>query len=125
MGIYITAIVLAIIDFIYIYAFRFDDLSEDQLVLYSPLWFLFFIFGIYGLVASNLKKQVDEGKYQDLREALVHSSESYGIFGPLRQLFFFPLIFLNLKNTFFLAIISALIWAGLLFLFFQFIFSML
>lgn len=122
MVIYITAIVLAVIDFIYVYAFHFDDFSEEQLVLYSPLWFLFFIFGIYGWVASYLKKQVDEGKYQDLREALVHSSESYGIFGPLRQLFFFPLIFINLKNTFLLTVISTLIWAGLLALFFLFIF---
>lgn len=125
MGIYITAIVLAIIDFIYIYAFLFDDLSEDQLVLYTPLWFLIFIFGIYGLVSNKLKKQVDQGKYQNMREALIHSSKSFGIFGPLRQLLFFPLIFLNLKNTFLLAIVSAMIWAGLLLLFFQFIFPML
>ena len=122
MGIYISAIILAVINFIYIYAFHFDDLSEDQLVLYTPLWFLLFIFGIYGLVSIKLKKQVDKGKYQNTREALVHSSKSYGIFGPFCQLFFFPLIFLNLKNIFLLSIISVLIWTGLLFLFFQFIF---
>ena len=122
MGIYILAIILAIINFIYIYGFHFDDLSEDQLVLYSPLWFLLFIFGIYGLVSIELKKKVDKGEYKNIREALVHTSKSYGIFRPFCQLFFFPLIFLNLKNIFLLSITSVLAWSGLLFLFFLFIF---
>ena len=121
-GIYITAIVLALINFIYIYIFNFDSLSEEKLVLYTPIWLLLFIFGIYGLQSSKLMKQVNEGKYQNTREALVQSSKSFGIFGPLRQIFFFPLIFLNLKNTFQLAIVSTLIWAAILVLFFQFIF---
>ena len=121
-GIYITAIVLALINFIYIYIFNFDSLSEEKLVLYTPVWLLLFIFGIYGLLSSKLMKQVNEGKYQNTREALVQSSKSFGIFGPLRQIFFFPLIFLNLKNTFQLAIVSTLIWAAILVLFFQFIF---
>ena len=120
--IYITAIVLALINFIYIYIFKFDSLSEEKLVLYTPVWLLLFIFGIYGLQSSKLMKQVNEGKYQNTREALVQSSKSFGIFGPLRQIFFFPLIFLNLKNTFLLAIVSTLIWAAILVLFFQFIF---
>ena len=120
--IYITAIVLALINFIYIYIFNFDSLSEEKLVLYTPVWLLLFIFGIYGLQSSKLMKQVNEGKYQNMREALVQSSKSFGIFGPLRQIFFFPLIFLNLKNTFQLAIVSTLIWAAILVLFFQFIF---
>ena len=120
--IYITAIVLALINFIYIYIFKFDSLSEEKLVLYTPVWLLLFIFGIYGLQSSKLMKQVNEGKYQNMREALVQSSKSFGIFGPLRQIFFFPLIFLNLKNTFQLAIVSTLIWAAILVLFFQFIF---
>ena len=122
IGVYITAIVLALINFIYIYIFKFDSLSEEKLVLYTPVWLLLFIFGIYGLLSSKLMKQVNEGKYQNMREALVQSSKSFGIFGPLRQIFFFPLIFLNLKNTFLLAIVSTLIWAAILVLFFQFIF---
>lgn len=125
MSVYITAIVLAVINFIYIYVFRFDDLTEEQLVLNSPLWVLLFIFGIYGTTISKLQKQINEGKYQTLREALVYSSESFGIFGPLRQLFFFPLFFLTLKSLFLTAFVSALIWAGLLVLFFQFIFPKL
>ena len=88
--IYITAIVLALINFIYIYIFKFDSLSEEKLVLYTPVWLLLFIFGIYGLQSSKLMKQVNEGKYQNMREALVQSSKSFGIFGPLRQIFFFP-----------------------------------
>ena len=122
IGIYITAIVLALINFIYIYIFKFDSLSEEKLVLYTPVWLLLFIFGIYGLLSSKLMKLVNEGKYQNTREALVQSSKSFGIFGPLRQIFFFPLIFLNLKNTFLIAIVSTLIWAAILVLFFQFIF---
>jgi len=122
IGIYITAIVLALINFIYIYIFKFDSLSEEKLVLYTPVWLLLFIFGIYGLQSSKLMKQVNEGKYQNMREALVQSSKSFGIFGPFRQIFFFPLIFLNLKNTFQLAIVSTLIWAAILVLFFKFIF---
>ena len=122
IGIYITAIVLALINFIYIYLFKFDSLSEEKLVLYTPAWLLLFIFGIYGLLSSKLMKQVNEGKYQNTREALVQSSKSFGIFGPLGQIFFFPLIFLNLKNTFLLVIVSTLIWAAMLVLFFLFIF---
>jgi len=122
IGIYITAIVLALINFIYIYIFKFDSLSEEKLVLYTPVWLLLFIFGIYGLLSIKLMKLVNEGKYQNTREALVQSSKSFGIFGPLRQIFFFPLIFLNLKNTFQLAIVSTLIWAAILVLFFKFIF---
>ena len=122
IGIYITAIVLALINFTYIYIFRFDSLSEEKLVLYTPVWLLLFIFGIYGLLSNKLLKQVNEGKYKNTREALVQSSKAFGIFGPLRQIFFFPLIFLNFKNTFQLAIVSTLIWAGILVLFFKFIF---
>ena len=121
-GIYKTSIVLALIHFVYIYLYKFDSLSEEKLVLYTPVWFLLFIFGIYGLQSSKLMKQVNEGTYQNTREALVQSSKSFGIFSPLRQIFFFPLIFLNLKNTFQLAIVSTLIWAAILVLFFQFIF---
>ena len=119
---YITAIVLALINFIYIYFVKFDSLSEEKLILYAPVWSLLFIFGIYGLLSTKLIKQVNEGKYQNTREALVQSSKSFGIFGPFRQILFFPLIFLNLKNTFQLAIVSTMIWAVILVLFFQFIF---
>ena len=119
---YITAIVLALINFIYIYFVKFDSLSEEKLILYAPVWSLLFIFGIYGLLSTKLIKQVNEGKYQNTREALVQSSKSFGIFGPIRQILFFPLIFLNLKNTFQLAIVSTMIWAVILVLFFQFIF---
>ena len=119
---YITAIVLALINFIYIYIVKFDSLSEEKLISYTPVWLLLFIFGIYGLLSTKLIKQVNEGKYQNTREALVQSSKSFGIFGPFRQIFFFPLIFLNLKNTFQLAIVSTLIWAVVLVLFFQFVF---
>lgn len=122
MQLYISTIILAVINFIYIYGFHFDELSEDQLVLYTPLWFLPFIFGIYGFVSFKLKEKVDKGEYKSIREALVQSSKSYGIFGPVCQLFFFPFIFLDLKNIFLLSIISVLIWTGLLFVFFQFIF---
>lgn len=122
MGIYISAIIIAVINFIYIYAFHFDDLSEEQLVQYTPFWFLFFIFGIYGFVLSKLKKKVDKGEYKNTGEALVHISKSYGIFGPVCQLLFFPLIFLDFKNIFLLSIFCVLIWTGLLFLFFKFIF---
>ncbi|MGD8769922.1 MAG: hypothetical protein PVJ06_07740 [Desulfobacterales bacterium] len=120
--IYTTAIVLALTTFIYIYIFKFDSLSEEKLVLYTPVWLLLFIFGSYGLLSSKLMKQVKEGKYQNTREALVQSSKSFGIFGPLRQILFFPLFFLNLKNTFLLAMVSTLIWAAVMVLFFQFIF---
>jgi len=120
--IYIFAIILALINFVYIYLVKFDSLSEETLVLYTPAWFLLFIFGIYGLLSSKLMKQVDEGKYQNLREALIHSSKSFGIFGPLLQIIFFPFIFFNLKNTFLLVILGTLIWAVILVLFFQFVF---
>jgi len=125
MGFYITAIILALVNFIYIYGYKFNSLSEEQLVFFTPLWLLLFIFGTHGLVANTLIQQVDEGKYRNTREALVQSSKSFGIFGPLRQLFFFPLIILNQKNALLLAVFSALIWGALLVLFFQFIFPVL
>lgn len=122
IGIYITAIILALIDFIYIYILKFDSLSEEKLVFFTPIWLLLFIFGTYGLLSSKLMSLVNEGKHQNTREALVQSSKSFGIFDPLLQIFFFPLIFLNLKNPFQLAIISTLMWAAMLVLFFKFIF---
>ena len=122
MAIYVTAILLAVSNFIYIYSFRFDDFSEEQLIYYSPLWFLLLIFGIYGLTVSKMQQQVDEKQYQNIRQALVDSSPSFGIFGPLRQLFFFPLFFLFFESVFVTALVSTLIWAGLLGLFFLLIF---
>ncbi len=122
MGIYIATLVLGLINFVYIYVFKFDSLTEDQLVLYTPIWLLLFIFGAYGIFSCKLMREVKEGHYQNMRAALVESSKSFGIFGPLRQIFFFPLIFLNVKNVFFLALVSTLIWAVLLVLFLQFIF---
>jgi len=80
------------------------------------------LIGTHELVASKLIQRIDEGKYRSIREALVRSSQSFGIFGPLRQLFFFPLTILNLKNAILLAAVSTLIWGALLVLFFQFVF---
>lgn len=122
MGFYITAIIISLVNFIYIYGYKFDSLSEEELVLYSPLWLLLFIFGTHGLVAAKLVQKIDAGKYQNMREALVQSSKAYGIFGPLRQLFFFPLIVVNIKSAILLAVLSTLIWGALLVLFFQFVF---
>jgi predicted MFS family arabinose efflux permease len=122
VNVYITAIILSLINFIYIYAYKFDSLSEEKLITLSPVWLLLFIFGTHGFIATKLMEKVNQKKFKNMREALVGSSRSYGIFGPFRQIFFFPIILFNIKNCFLLAVLSMLIWAGLLVLFFQFIF---
>lgn len=126
MMLYILSIVFSVVLFVYIYAFRFDALSETQLVFYAPIWFFFLVFGIYGCVATTLSRQVENGQYKSIREAFIENSKSFGIFGILGQLLFFPMIILNFKtNVMALTITSALIWLGGLVLFFQFVFPVL
>ena len=122
MKIYPLCIVIALANFVYIYGFRFDDMSEEHLVLYTPLWFLVFIFGIYGIVTEKLIELVKERKTENLRGALLQSCKSFGILGVFGQLIFFPLFFMSGDNKLKISAISALIWGLLLFIFFKVIF---
>ena len=123
--VYNLAIAWGVGYFIYIYIFSFDALSEDELVKLAQLWLLPFVFGLHGLVAGNLLKAVAEGKFPGLRRAVVEKSRNYGIFGPLGQLIFFPLILAEPKRPITAALLGAGFWGVLLAVFIQFVFPAL
>lgn len=125
MALYLFGLIIGLGLFIFTYALNFDSLSEEELVRQSYYWLLPFLFGLFGLFLNGLNKKVDQGEYGTVRQALVGSSKSYGLFGPLIQVIFFPVIFINIRNTPAMAVLGALIWGFLLFLFNLFVFPQL
>ena len=47
---------------VYLYGFSFDDFSETELVRLSYLWVAALVFGMHGLIASELNEIVASGQ---------------------------------------------------------------
>lgn len=116
----------------YIYLIDFDSLSEEELVNASLLWYLPFIFGFYGLLATRIKNGLAQeaenasafhylfsGKAPDLILWVILVAVLSGLIGA--AFFLIPLVLFKPDTPTYdlrVALAAALSWIVLLFLFF-------
>jgi len=98
------------------YVFFFDTLSEDELVAWSPVWFLLLIFGIGGFYGEKAIHTILDGKAKDFTDALIKASESLGIITSIFILVVFLLpglfgVYKWLSSPFLITLTVTLIWA--------------
>ncbi len=111
---------------IYLYFVKFDELSETQLVNYSGVWFLMFVFGGTGLALEAAATLVAKGEVENLSKGIVRHGCGTA---PITWLFFFPLLFYNAaknaKKTLPVAIYITAVWAALFYFFMAVVFPAL
>lgn len=110
---------------VYIYGFAFDSHSEEELVQLTFVWFTAIVFGISGLTAVSLIERLKYQPEKPLRKELISTLKPFGIFSLPGQILLFPMFFVNVRNSFVLASISAMFWLAILALFFILIFPSL
>ncbi|BBC29354.1 hypothetical protein SGFS_006480 [Streptomyces graminofaciens] len=105
-----------------IYLVLFNELSESQLVTYTPLWFFPVVFGLYGFVSQRLLRLLAAGRARTLSEA---AHMSIGVGGFWAALAMFPFLVLKWRSSLLVSMVAALFWAVLLWLFFALVFPVL
>lgn len=113
-----------------LYTIAFAFLSEDTLVLLSPIWFLAFHFGISGLTAETAVRIVLNRHADSFREGLVKSRETVSpLIAVLSIITLSPVIFVfrleKITSPLKLALSTSVIWAVILYFFFIIIFPSL
>jgi len=123
VGVYLTLIALGACLAVYIYGFRFDDLSETQLVNLTPAWVFPLVFGVYGFIARHLIRLVQDGQAETLRDAVYLWTRAFGALGLIPM---FPFLMVaKWQHSLATAFLAALVWAILLVLFFAVVFPAL
>jgi hypothetical protein len=105
-----------------IYLVLFNDLSESQLVTFTPLWFFPVVFGLYGFVSQRLLRLLAAGRARTLGEAARTSIDVGGVWALLGM---FPFLVLKWRSSLLVSMVAALFWAVLLWLFFAAVFPVL
>lgn len=120
--VYWAALMAGLILMVGTYVFFFDELSEDELVAWSPVWFLLLIFGIGGFYGEKAIRTILDGEAKNFTDGLTKASESIGII----QRIFIMLVFLlpglfgvykKLSSPILITITVTLIWAAALYFF--------
>ncbi len=115
---------------IYLYFIAFNDFSETELVIFSPVWFLCIHFGISGLYTEKAVKLILKREAKTFAEGLQKATESLSpILTVIIYIVFIPPFFiLNLKklsSPLLISLLTTIAWAGLLYFFFVAIFPSL
>ena len=107
-----------------IYGFFFNDLSEDELVMLSPIWFLLIVFGACGLYAEQAVFLILEKEAKDFPDAL---GKAIGkLKSPLNKIFIFLVFALpgfvfgirrNFSSPLIISGLTTLIWGAALYIF--------
>ena len=114
--VYNLAILVALVLIVYIYGIAFDDFSEVQLVQGTILWYLPFVFGIYGRTAAKLHQARYRGV--EIKKYLFRVSLLVRYTGMLGLVFFFPFLVWRKRSPFRIALLGSAIWLVLLEFFF-------
>jgi hypothetical protein len=118
---YLTALLGGLTAAGLVYLVLFDEFSEEELVTITPLWFFPIAFGLYGLVSQRLLRRLAEGRGTHGEAARM----SVRVVGPLAGLMLFPFLVLKWRSSLLVALVAALVWALLLWLFFGLVFPSL
>ena len=120
VGFYLFLIIVGVGLVVYLYGVRFDDLSETQLVNFTPVWVFSLVFGIYGLIARHLVRLVQQGRAETLRDAVYLWTRTTGVVGLIPML---PFLFVaKWQHSLVTSFLGAFVWALLLAFFFSAIF---
>jgi hypothetical protein len=114
--VYNLAILIALTLIIYIYGIAFDDFSETELIQATLLWYLPFVFGIYGRTATKLHYARNRGL--SIKKQLYLSSLIVRYTGIVGVTFFFPFLVCRQGPPIKIALVGSAIWLVLLELFF-------
>jgi hypothetical protein len=104
-----------------IYLVFFDELSEEELVRITPLWFFLIVFGVYGLISQRLLRRLAEGGRTHGEAARL----SVRMAGPVAGLMLVPFLTLKWRSSLLVSLVAALVWGLLLWVFFALVFPSL
>ena len=93
---------------VYAYGFRFDSMSETELLEFGPIWLLPLAFGLYGLAAEKALAMVDRGEAENLAIAtmiLAHATRLLGLIPLL------PFLFVTTRKSHIVAVAALGFWA--------------
>lgn len=128
-GLYPILIGMGIAIVLNIYLFAFNNLSETQLVAFTPLWFFLIIFGLYGYFAEFLMNRIIVGKGKNIPDAynkwLGPFVKRHILLGLVLMLILSPFSFIRTRNSLLVAFTGSVIWGILLLIFFTGIFPSL
>lgn len=120
---YQASLALGLVAAVLIYFVFFNQLSEDELVLISPTWFLLTIFGTGGLYAEKAVRQILAKQAATFHEALLQSVKGLSpiLVVAVYMVFLIPILLLGiskrLSSPLLIALLITLIWAVVLYLF--------
>lgn len=121
-ALYVTFLLAGLAGAALIYLVLFNDLSESQLVTFTPLWFFPVVFGLYGFASQRLLRLLAAGRARTLGEAARMSIDVGGFWAILAM---FPFVVLKWRSSLLVSMVAALFWAVLLWLFFALVFPVL
>jgi len=128
-GLYPILIGMGIAIVLNIYLFAFNNLSETQLVGFTPLWFFLIIFGLYGYFAEFLMNRIIDGKGKNIPDAynkwVAEFVKRHLFIGLVLALILSPFSFIKTRNSLLVAFTGSVIWGILLLIFFMGIFPAL
>lgn len=119
---YWAALMAGLILMVGTYVFFFDELSEDELVAWSPIWFLLVIFGIGGFYGEKAIRTLLDGEAKDFTSGLIKASDSLGFIQRIFIMIVFLLpgmfgVYKRLSSPVLIALTATLIWAAALYFF--------
>ena len=127
---YKASLIMGLVACFLIYIVFFNFLSETELVLISPVWFLLLHFGISGLYTERAIGAIINRKATDFHEGLQQATSDSGpLIALVVKITFLPLLLLfgfkKVTSPLILALLTTLIWGLLLNFFFVGIFPQL
>ncbi|MEL6251415.1 MAG: zinc ribbon domain-containing protein [Bacteroidota bacterium] len=104
------------------YVFFFDALSEDELVAWSPVWFLLIIFGAGGFYGEKAIHIILDGEAKDFTDGLLKASASIGIIPRMFLFLIFLLpglfgVYKFLSSPVLISLTVTVFWAAALYIF--------
>lgn len=121
-NLYYAALILGLVLMLGTYVLFFDELSEDELVAWSPVWFLLIIFGAGGFYGEKAIRAILDGKAKDFAEGFGVASDSLAIIPRIAVGLVFLLpgmfgVYKRLSSPFWITLAVTLFWAAALYFF--------
>ncbi|MEL6676468.1 MAG: hypothetical protein AAFR61_29940 [Bacteroidota bacterium] len=122
-SLYTVSLGLGLVMFVGIYLLFFNELSEDELVAISPIWFLLIVFGVSGRYTEKAVNRVLSHEAKDFGEGL---SQAFKGQAPVLNVlivivFSLPYLFFGksrwLSSPLVLSSLVTMVWAGGLYFF--------
>lgn len=123
----LAAIIAGIAIAIYLYIYNFKNLSETELLFWTPFWFFPIILGYYGVVATGTLRQKSSKKLETVSKPVFEILKERLGTGmlPLLFLLHLPFLIVRSKSILLTALVGAIVWGIALHIFLRYIFPYL